>query len=120
MGPSPRPWRSAGTSGPIVCSRTSSSLLHPFELSAKTLLAGLLGFVFILVADSVALALALHESVVDAVYSATKTIVTVGPSTRIDNGPAWLKLYSAVMMLAALGFTGVFIAGLIDRCSTAA
>ena len=40
-----------------------TSLLHPFELSAKTLLSGLLGFVFILVADSVALALALHESV---------------------------------------------------------
>ncbi len=92
-----------------------TSLLHPFELSAKTLLAGLLGFVFILVADSVALALALHESVVDAVYSATKTIVTVGPSTRIDNGPDWLKLYSAAMMLAALAFTAVFIAGLIDR-----
>jgi voltage-gated potassium channel Kch len=91
------------------------SLLHPFELSAKTLLSGLLGFVFILVADSVALALALHESVADAVYSATKTIVTVGPSTRIDNGPVWLKLYSAVMMLAALAFTAVFIAGLIDR-----
>ena len=92
-----------------------SSLLHPFELSAKTLLSGLLGFVFILVADSVALALALHESVADAVYSATKTIVTVGPSTRIDDGPVWLKLYSAAMMLAALAFTAVFIAGLIDR-----
>ena len=92
-----------------------SSLLHPFELSAKTLLSGLLGFVLILIADSVALGFALHESVIDAVYSATKTIVTVGPSTRIDDGPAWLKLYSAVMMLAALAFTAVFIAGLIDR-----
>ena len=95
--------------------RNLSSLLHPFELSAKTLLAGLSGFALILIADSLGVGLALHESAIDSIYSATKTIVTVGPNTRLDNGPAWLKLYSAAMMLAALAFTGVFIAGLIDR-----
>jgi Trk K+ transport system NAD-binding subunit len=92
-----------------------SSFMHPFELSAKTLLSGLLGFVVILALDSLVIGLALHESVVDAVYGATKTIVTVGPSPRVDNGPSWLKLYSAAMMLAALAFTAIFIAGLIDR-----
>jgi voltage-gated potassium channel Kch len=91
------------------------SLARPFELSAKTMLSGLLGFVVILLSDTVVTALELHESAVDAIYSATKTIVTVGSSARIDNGPAWLKLYSAAMMLAALAFTAVFIAGLIDR-----
>jgi Trk K+ transport system NAD-binding subunit len=91
------------------------SFVRPFELSAKTLLAGLLGFLLILLSDSVVLGLALHESWVEAVYTATKTIVTVGPSQRVDDGPAWLKLYSAAMMLAALAFTAVFIAGLIDR-----
>ncbi|MGA2006830.1 MAG: hypothetical protein ABSH27_04640 [Solirubrobacteraceae bacterium] len=92
-----------------------ASLVRPFELSAKTLLAGLLGFLAILLSDFVVLGLALHESWVEAVYTATKTIVTVGPSQRVDDGPAWLKLYSAAMMLAALVFTAVFIAGLIDR-----
>jgi voltage-gated potassium channel Kch len=92
-----------------------SSLLHPFELSAKTLLSGLLGFAVILLADSVVVSLALHVSAVDAVYSATKTIVTVGPSAAVERGPGWPKLYSAAMMLAALAFTGVFIAGLIER-----
>jgi Trk K+ transport system NAD-binding subunit len=91
------------------------SLGHPFELSAQTLLSGLLGFVVILVLDSLVTGLALHDSFVDAVYGATKTIVTVGPSQRVDNGPDWLKLYSAAMMLAALAFTAIFIAGLIDR-----
>jgi len=91
------------------------SLVHPFELSAKTLLSGLLGFVLILVLDSLVSGLALRESVVDAIYGATKTIVTVGPSQRVDSGPGWLKLYSAAMMLAALAFTAIFIAGLIDR-----
>lgn len=92
-----------------------TSLLHPFELSAKTLLAGLVGFLVILVADAIVVSLALHQSVVDAVYSATKAIVTVGPSTRVDRGPAWLKLFTAGTMLAALSFTAVFTAGLIDR-----
>jgi len=91
------------------------SLVHPFELSARTLLLGLSGFLFILVTDSVVNALTLHESAVEAVYTATKTIVTVGSSVKVDNGPGWLKLYSAAMMLAALAFTAVFIAGLIDR-----
>jgi Trk K+ transport system NAD-binding subunit len=91
------------------------ALLHPFELSAKTLLAGMLGFVVILVSDSIVLGLALHEGAPEAIYSATKAIVTVGPNVRLDNGPTWLKLYSSATMLAALGFTGVFIAGLIDR-----
>jgi len=92
-----------------------SSLLHPFELSAKTLVFGLLGFAFILVSDTFVTSLALHEPVIDAFYDATKTIVTVGPSSRIDNGAAWLKLYSAAMMLASLAFSAVFIAGLIER-----
>lgn len=92
-----------------------SSLLRPFELSAKTLLFGLLGFLVILFADSVVVSLALHESATDAIYSATKTIVTVGANDAVDHGPAWLKLYSAATMLAALAFTAVFIAGLIDR-----
>ncbi len=92
-----------------------AALLQPFDLSARTLLSGLLGFLFILVTDSTVVALALHQSVVDAVYSATKTIVTVGPGPGIDDGPAWLKVFSAVMMLAALAFTAVFTAGLIDR-----
>jgi Trk K+ transport system NAD-binding subunit len=95
--------------------RSLNALVHPFELSAKTLLAGLVGFLLILLGDTLAILLALHESVVDAFYSATKTIVTVGPSAKVDDGPAWLKLYSAAMMLAALAFTAVFIAGLIDR-----
>lgn len=92
-----------------------NALLHPFELSAKTLLSGLLGFLIILVVDAAVVGVALGEPVVDAFYLATKTIVTVGPNTGVDDGPAWLKLFSAAMMLAALAFTAVVTAGLIDR-----
>ncbi|MGA2926838.1 MAG: NAD-binding protein [Solirubrobacteraceae bacterium] len=91
------------------------SLLHAFELSARTLLLGLVGFAAILVIDSTVVSLARHESAIEALYGATKTIATVGPSPAIDTGPGWLKLYAVASMLAALAFTAVFLAGLIDR-----
>jgi Trk K+ transport system NAD-binding subunit len=92
-----------------------SSLLYPFELSAKTLLAGLLGFLAILLADAVVVGLALHEPATRAVYLATRAIVTVGPNTAIDHGPGWLLAFSTITMLAALAFTAIFTAGLINR-----
>ncbi len=91
------------------------ALLSPFELSARILLAGLLGFLLILVLDMAVLAIALDESLVEAFYSATKTIVTVGPNPLVDDAPSWLKVFSAVAMLAALGFTAIFTAGVVDR-----
>ena len=91
------------------------SMLNPFELSARILMAGLLGFLFILLLDMMVLAIALDEPLVDAFYSATKTIVTVGPNPLIDEGPSWLKVFSALAMLAALGFTAIFTAGVVNR-----
>ncbi|MEJ7797833.1 MAG: NAD-binding protein [Solirubrobacteraceae bacterium] len=91
------------------------SMLRPFELSAKILMAGLLGFFAILVLD-VAMTMAfLHESFVEAVYTATKTIVTVGPNPHIDDGPGWFQLFSSLMMVAALAFTALFTAGVVNR-----
>jgi Trk K+ transport system NAD-binding subunit len=92
-----------------------SSLLHPYELSAKTLLAGLLGFVAILLTDAIVVGLALHEPALKAVYLATRAIVTVGPNEDIDHGPEWLMPFTTVTMLAALAFTAIFTAGLINR-----
>ena len=91
------------------------ALASPFELSARILLAGLVGFLMILVLEMTVLALALDESLVAAFYSATKTIVTVGPNPLVDDAPSWLKIFSAIAMLAALGFTAIFTAGVVDR-----
>ncbi|MEA2195499.1 MAG: hypothetical protein QOG42_1933 [Solirubrobacteraceae bacterium] len=93
----------------------AASLGHPYELSAKTLLAGLLGFIAILLADAIVVGLALHEPATKAVYLATRAIVTVGPNTAIDDGPGWLLPFSTITMLAALAFTAIFTAGLINR-----
>ena len=91
------------------------SLVHPFEASMRILLAGLVGFLLILVLDTAVLAIALREPLVEAFYSATKTIVTVGPNPLIDDAESWLKVFSAVAMLLALAFTAIFTAGVVDR-----
>jgi len=91
------------------------SIINPFEVSARILMAGLLGFLLILLLDMAVLAIALDESLVDVFYSATKTIVTVGPNPLVDDGPGWLKVFSALAMLAGLAFTAVFTAGVVNR-----
>jgi voltage-gated potassium channel Kch len=92
-----------------------SALLRPHELSAKILMSGLLGFLAILALDAVMTAAVLHEQVGEAIYTATKALVTVGPNTHVDNGPTWFKLFSAAMMLAGLAFTALFTAGVVNR-----
>jgi voltage-gated potassium channel Kch len=39
----------------------------------------------------------------------------VGPNPEVDDGPSWFKAFSAIAMLAALAFTAVFTAGVVDR-----
>jgi voltage-gated potassium channel Kch len=105
------PARRLGTRVPAAL----GSLLRPFELSAKILMGGLLGFLAILVADALVTMAFLHEPLVEAIYTATKTIVTVGPNPEVDGGPSWFKLFSAAMMLAGLAFTALFTAGVVNR-----
>jgi voltage-gated potassium channel Kch len=76
---------------------------------------GLLGFFAILVVDAIVTVAFLHEPLVEAIYTATKTIVTVGPNPEVDGGPGWFKLFSAAMMLAGLAFTALFTAGVVNR-----
>jgi len=91
------------------------SLVRPFEVSAQILMAGLLGFLVVLLADAVATALTLDQSPVDAFYAVTKIIVTVGPNPEVDKAPAWFKIFSALAMIAALALTAIFTAGVVDR-----
>lgn len=105
--------RRGGLVGRVLAN--AASLLHPYELSAKTMLAGLLGFLVVLLTDALVVGLTMHESAVDAIYLATRAIVTVGPNPAIDHGPEWMKLFASVTMLMALAFTAVFTAGLINR-----
>jgi len=92
-----------------------SALLAPYELSAKILIGGLAGFFAVLVLDVLMTMAFLHEPLVGAIYSAAKTIITVGPNPHVDDGPGWFQLFSVAMMLAGLAFAALFTAGLVNR-----
>jgi len=91
------------------------SLINPFEMSARILMAGLFGFAFVLVIETLATAPTFDDSPIDALYAVTKAMVTVGPNPDIEKGPAWFKLFSATGMLAGLALTAIFTAGVVDR-----
>lgn len=93
----------------------SVSLVWPHDSSARILVIGLLGFLLVLVLETVVTVLVKGASLVDAFYAAAKTAVTVGPSPYADQGPAWFKLFSAVAILLTLGFAAVLTAGLVNR-----
>jgi hypothetical protein len=95
--------------------RRLESIVQPFDASARILMLGLVGFLAVVVLETVVTSVALGVPIVESLYTAAKVTVTVGPSTPAETAPAWFKLFSAVAMLLALGFAAVLTAGLVDR-----
>ncbi len=117
-----------GPDGPLICPlqlkapamrarlwAQIGSMLRPAELSAKILVGGLIGFHAVLLLDVFMTMAVLHESFFDAIYTATKSLVTVGPNSHVDDGPTWFKVFTAAVMLTGLAFTAIFTAGVINR-----
>jgi Trk K+ transport system NAD-binding subunit len=103
---------------PSLAARLRSNLgsfLWPHETSAKILVGGLIGFHAVLLLDMLMSMAVLHESLAEAIYSATRTIVTVGPNPHVDEAARWFQVFTAGMMLTALAFTALFTAGLVNR-----
>lgn len=83
--------------------------------SPGLLLSGLLGLATILLVDWLLTVVVLHVSPVEAFYAATRTVSTVGPGDADRHpAPSWYLIVAAAFMLAAIVFTGTFIAGLVD------
>jgi Trk K+ transport system NAD-binding subunit len=61
--------------------------------------------------------IALHESLVDALYYGTRSIATVAGTPGATSAPAWYKLVSVLDTLAALALVAVFTAALVRRVS---
>jgi voltage-gated potassium channel Kch len=91
------------------------SLLWPHETSAKILVGGLIGFHAVLLLDMLMSMAVLHESLGEAIYSATRTIVTVGPNPHVDDAARWFQIFTAGTMLTGLAFTALFTAGVVNR-----
>jgi voltage-gated potassium channel Kch len=61
--------------------------------------------------------IALHESVVDALYFSTRSVATVAGTPGAASGPVWFKTLSTLDTLAALLLVAVFTAALVRRLS---
>jgi len=85
------------------------------EGAAALMLAGLASLLGILVLDWVLTIVVLHEHPLEALYSATRVVTTVGPADALGHHPpGWYLVLAVVLMLAALVATGSFVAGLVD------
>lgn len=62
-------------------------------------------------------AIALHESLVDALYYSTRSVATVAGTPGAATAAAWYKVVSVLDTLAALALVAVFTAALVRRVS---
>jgi voltage-gated potassium channel Kch len=93
----------------------ATAILRPFDRSAALVFFGTVGLALILLAETVAAALVLDQSLVDAFYGAVKTLVTVDPNPEVQDGPKWFKVAISLSMLIALLFAAAFTGGLVER-----
>ena len=85
---------------------------------ALRLLAGAgLGLVAALVVQAVISIVALHESLVDALYFSTRSVATVADAPGAAATPVYFKLISALVTVVALALVAVFTAALVRRLS---
>src|SRR5688500_23237 len=91
------------------------ALLAPYDKSAALMFWGAIGLLGILVVETILASLVLDQKIVDSFYGAAKTLVTVDPNDKVQDGPAWFKTFIAVMMLVALVFEAFFTAGIVNR-----
>lgn len=61
--------------------------------------------------------LALHETLIDALYFSTRSVATVADAPNSATAPGWFKLLSAALTVIALVLVAVFTAALVRRLS---
>ena len=88
--------------------------LRPHDSGSAILLFGLIGLLVILVADTIVGMTVLHLSWYDAFNAAVRIVATVGP-VAADHGPVAYVVGSAVAMLATIGLTAMFTAGIVEH-----
>ena len=91
----------------------ATAIAHPFDRSAALVFFGAIGLLVVLISETLAAAVVLEQSVVDAFYGGVKTLVTVDPNPEVEDGPAWFKVTISVSMIIALLFAAAFTGGLV-------
>lgn len=96
-------------------SALARALFQPYDKSAALLLIGGIGLVAVLALETIGAMLVLGQGLVDALYGAAKTLVTVDPNQDVDKGPKAFKTFVTATMIAALVLEACFTAGLVNR-----
>lgn len=91
------------------------ALARPHDKSAALLLVGAIGLVVVLFAETIGAMIVLGQGFVDAFYGAAKTLVTVDPNDKVNDGPKGFKMFISISMLTALVFEALFTAGIVNR-----
>jgi voltage-gated potassium channel Kch len=89
--------------------------LRPQDDASRIMVAGFAGLVAILAADWLLGMVFLGQGAIDSFYSASRVVATVGPGVDEQSSPSWYLVVSGVFMLAAIAFTAVFTAGIVNR-----
>jgi hypothetical protein len=110
------PTRTARNTGARALRRAFSKL-RTHDISSRLLLTGLAGLAFVFLVEWVIRVAVLGTGVTRGFLAAAETIATVGGS---GGGPlpGWYQIASAIGMLASIGFTGLFTAGIVNRSSS--
>lgn len=70
-----------------------------------------------LILQAVISVVALHQSVVDALYFSTRSVASVADAPKVASSPGWFKVVSAADTVAALLLVAVFTAALVRQLS---
>ncbi|GAA2828501.1 NAD-binding protein [Kribbella solani] len=86
---------------------------HQHDTGTRLMFLGLFGLLTVLLIDWAWLVLAAHHDPTGAFLDAARVVATVGPGPTGTGGG--YAIWSGLAMLATIGFTSIFTAGLIDR-----
>jgi voltage-gated potassium channel Kch len=89
--------------------------LSAHDEATRIMLFGLAGLLVILFSDWIITVTALHTSMSEALYAATRVVTTVGPGEAHVEGRTWYAVVASVMMLVTVILTAIFTAGVVNR-----
>ncbi len=85
--------------------------LHPYDAGSSVLLGGAFGLLLVILIDT--LVGLRHDSLIRALYDATRTTATIS-APELDDEP-WVLLWATVAALLVMGFTAAFAAGIVHH-----
>lgn len=92
---------------------------RPVEGTSRALLAGTLGLLGVFLLDTVLGALVLHQPPLAAARHSALVLTTVDAGGHGSHAlPGWYLTLSTLTLLAVLGFSALFTAGLVDRVTS--